>query len=111
MPAKLSAGWRPKDHKGMTRKTQQAEYGRLIEACRQLWNEFDPIGVFEDGDGPRDEYDAYLPQTVKLALSGADVFKFAAYLRTVVYVNMGMLGFPERKIDEFAARLRERLCG
>ncbi len=77
----------------------------LIEECRRLWNEFDPIGVLDDEYGTDNEYDSYLPQTIKLVQSDADVFKLTAYVRNVVHVSMGLTGFPEDGIKDFAERL------
>lgn len=79
----------------------------LLNRCRELWNEFDPIGVLEDGDGPRDEYDSYLPQTVKYALSDTD--ELIAYVRKIVEADMGMASFPEGEIEKFADRVRDQL--
>ena len=91
----------------MANKTRKAEYKRLIEECRRLWNEFDPIGVFDDEDGPDNEYDSYLPHTIKLVQSGADISKLTAYLRSVVHVNIGLGRFPEHRIEAFAQRLHD----
>jgi hypothetical protein len=67
----------------------------LLTRCRELWNEFDPIGVMADGDGPRDEYDSYLAQTVEHAMSDTNGLK--AYVRKVVLEYMGLTGFPEEE--------------
>ena len=93
----------------MANELKKAEYKRLIKECRRLWDEFDPIGVLDEEEGPRNEYDSYLPQTIKLVQSNADVYKIAAYLRSVVHVNMGLTRFPENEINEFAERLQQWL--
>ncbi len=78
-----------------------------IDRCRKLWNEFDPIGVLAGGEGPRDEYDSYLTQTIKYALSDPD--QLTAYVRNAVRVQMGMISYPEREIERFANRVRAEL--
>jgi len=40
---------------------------------RELWNEFDPIGIMGMADWPRDEYESYLGQTLRLLESRASV--------------------------------------
>ena len=93
-------------------KLGSKRYKRLSEECRQLWNDFDPIGVYRDWDDevwPRDEYDAYLPQSVRLVVSEADVYKISRYVRSVVHSSIGMTDFPEEDMVEFAERLKSRL--
>jgi hypothetical protein len=60
----------------------------LFDQCRQLWNEFDPIGVMEADIF--DEYESYIPQTVKLVLEGADANKITTHIEHCVYVDIGM---------------------
>ena len=91
----------------MSKKLEKAKFKGLMNDCRQLWNEFDPIGVLDDEDGPRNEYDTYLPQTIRLVQSGADVSELPAYVRSVVHQDMGLTGFPEHEINEFAERLHQ----
>jgi hypothetical protein len=53
-----------------------------------LWRDWDPIGI-SGTDGPRDEYQMYLPQVFQLALTG-DRGKIADYLFTVATERMGL---------------------
>ncbi len=53
-----------------------------------LWRDWDPIGI-SSSDGPRDEYQMYLPQVFQLALGG-DRAKIADYLFTVAVERMGL---------------------
>lgn len=65
-------------------------YRKLLDQCRVLWNEFDPIGVIDSETGNVDEYDGYLNHTAKLILDGANDFKFTAYIEICMYENMGL---------------------
>ncbi len=60
------------------------------EVARILWEEWDPIGVYDENNEWNDEYDSYVPHTFKLALNNADASKIAKYLSLSVIQNMGM---------------------
>ena len=63
-----------------------------------------PIGVV-GGDGPDDEYDAYLAPTLRLLERDASVEEIVAYLKWVTIEHMGL---PETSsAQDFAQRLRE----
>ncbi|MBO0757977.1 MAG: hypothetical protein J2P54_19195 [Bradyrhizobiaceae bacterium] len=90
----------------MTR-TASSKYRRLIDECRVRWNRFDPIGIRSVGAPHLNEYDSYVPHTVRLLLAGADSVKIAAYVRQVVHISMGLSKSPEEDILEFVRELRE----
>ena len=93
-------------------KIRKKQYERLLKECRQLWNEFDPIGVYSEWDDeawPRDEYDSYLRHTVELVASEADVYMISGYVRSVLHGSIGTTDFPEEEIVAFAERLKNRL--
>jgi hypothetical protein len=53
-----------------------------------LWRDWDPIGI-SGVDGARDEYQMYLPQVYRVALTG-DRAKIADYLFTIAVERMGL---------------------
>lgn len=79
------------------------KYKSLEKICRAYWNEFDPIGVTDTEID--DEYDSYLPQTVKLILAGADEYKFLKYIEHCVNINMGMSPTSDQAMRDFARKL------
>lgn len=66
----------------MKRLDKQASRQRWRE-LRDLWNEYDPIGVMGGPDSPQDEYEAYVGQTMRLLEQGANAAEIKKYLRTV----------------------------
>lgn len=95
---------------------RNAEYKRLHEICRNHWNEFDPIGVrvnlssdSEPDWFPDDEYDSYVPQTVKLAVEGADAVKMRKHIEHCCTVNMSLNSTrtASKAINEFVEKLLE----
>jgi hypothetical protein len=76
---------------------------------RDLWNEFDPIGVMGMEDWPRDEYESYLGQTLRLLEQDAPLEEIQKYLAFVTLEHMGLnetLQF-EMSRRAFAKRLRD----
>ena len=77
---------------------------------RELWAEWDPIGVFSLEDPwPRDEYDAYLGPTLRHLESGASIKVLEEYLAFVELEHMGLSNTKKAAAQRllFAARLRE----
>jgi hypothetical protein len=76
---------------------------------RALWCEWDPIGVLDDPDWPRDEYDDYLQPTLKLLESGAGVSAIAQYLNSIVgdSLALGETGVMTTNPILFASKLRD----
>jgi hypothetical protein len=81
-------------------KTQSRQ--RIAE-IRQLWNEWDPIGVAL-GDPADDEYNSYLAPTLRLLERDASAEEIVAYLKWVTLEHMALpqIDNPEA----FAERLR-----
>jgi hypothetical protein len=56
------------------------EHKALYKAIDEiLWNDWDPIGM-KLNEGPRDEYESYVPPVFSLRIKGADVETIASYL-------------------------------
>jgi len=77
---------------------------------RDLWNEFDPIGVFQiDGDWPKDEYESYVGPTLRLVIEGRAVAEIESYVGSVVHDRMGLSETEQgnKAIREFARKFVE----
>jgi hypothetical protein len=87
-------------------KSDSRERWRQI---RDLWNEFDPIGVMGMEGWPRDEYESYLGQTLRLLEQNAPPEEIQKYLAFVTLEHMGLNETPpfEMSRQNFAKRLRE----
>ncbi len=97
----------------MRRLSKQQSRQRWKE-LRDLWNEFDPIGVVGDPNWPRDEYEAYCGPTMRLLERDATVSEIVQYLEWVVCDHME-LNLDHQAAETFALRLqqwfRERWTG
>ncbi len=91
----------------MAKSSLQAEQRKA--QIRALWCEWDPIGVLDDPDWPRDEYDDYLQPTLQLLESGAGVSAIAQYLNSIVgeSLALGETGVISTQPILFASRLRD----
>ena len=57
---------------------------------RDLWNEFDPIGVMDVPDWPRDEYESYVGPTMRLLERDAAIEEIVECLEWAVCERMGL---------------------
>ncbi len=73
---------------------------------RDLWNEFDPIGVMDDPEWPRDEYEGYVGPTMRLLEQDAGVEEIIKCLEWAVCERMG-LNLEQREAMQFACRLED----
>ena len=67
---------------------------KRLREIRELWCQWDPIGIMTMSDWPRDEYDSYLGPTLRLLESGASLQKIIEYLMTVELDRMGLSETP-----------------
>jgi hypothetical protein len=73
------------------RKLSEEENRRRYSEARDLWNEFDPIGVFQiDNEWPKDEYDGYVGPTLRLIIEGKGIVEVENYVRSVVHDRIGL---------------------
>lgn len=81
---------------------------RRWKEIRDLWCEWDPIGVMSDDDWPRDEYDSYLGPALRLLEAGATVDEIIKYLAYVEldYIGMSDTHLASAQRQEFAQKLR-----
>jgi len=66
----------------MKRLDKQASRQRWGE-LRDKWNDYDPIGVMDSPEWPRDEYETYVGETMRMLEQGASVDDIVGYLEEV----------------------------
>ena len=66
---------------------QKELYKRI---SRILWEDWDPIGVYNPENEWDDEYDSYVPHIFRLALQHKDTFHIASNLNSTATQNMGL---------------------
>ena len=83
--------------------------GQCLKKIRELWCEWDPIGVTVDPNWPQDEYDNYLEPTLHLLESGASNQEIVEYLAYVVgeHMGLGRKGIDYSNPYLFAEKLRD----
>lgn len=75
---------------------------------KELWNKFDPIGVFlMDSDCPDDEYESYIIPTLKLLQSNATSDQLYDYIHFIVTKHMGMELIKNEYIINFVQTLQK----
>ncbi len=85
----------------MSARGQRAAHLREIDAVREiLWRDWDPIGC----GVPRDEYDSYIPDVLRLLRAGASGDALAVHLRTVAREAMSCTA-PEDRLANAVAGL------
>ena len=86
---------------------QVRDRGReTVRALRELWNEWDPIGVASPA--LQDEYDSYLGPTLTLLERGSTEDEITDYLSYLVrdYIGLGDEGVEYSQPREFARTLQ-----
>ncbi len=68
--------------------TLRTEAHAILSELRELWNEWDPIGVASDA--LQDEYDSYLAPTLRLMNAGASEDELTKYLTLLVREKFGL---------------------
>jgi hypothetical protein len=63
-----------------------------LAELRALLCEWDPIGVMDDPEWPRDEYDCMLGPLMRLLKDGAEVGQIADYLQSEITGHFGLSG-------------------
>jgi hypothetical protein len=88
----------------LTRLTKEQSRLRWSQA-RDLWNEWDPIGVFSIGrDWPRDEYESYVGPTLRLLERGASTDEIVRFLDETASGHIGLTEHPDPR--PFAVQLQ-----
>jgi len=75
---------------------------------KDLWNAFDPIGVFQiDSDWPDDEYESYILPSFELLEQKANFDELYNYIHVTVTIHMGMDQLNDKYIIEFVYQLQK----
>jgi hypothetical protein len=93
----------------MQRRLSKEESRQRYAQGRELWNQFDPIGVFQiDVDWSKDEYEGYVGPCIRAAEVG-DEGKLVEYTSWAVFENMGLSPTDELKkaVNSFASKFME----
>jgi hypothetical protein len=79
------------------------------QEIRNLWCEWDPIGVLSEPGWAQDEYDHYLGPCLRFLEQKAGVEKLTAYLCTIVgnYMGLGQPGLDYANPQDFACKLQQ----
>ncbi len=88
----------------MVRRLEKLESRKRWSELRDLWNEFDPIGVMGDLEWPRDEYESYCGTSMRLLEQNAENKELEAYVRSALD-NMG-IGASDDAIQNFVKKLK-----
>jgi len=82
---------------------KQKELWKKIQKI--LWENWDPIGVYEAGSDWDDEYDSYVPNIFRLAIEGNDHVLIAASLTATINKNIGLSAGDNNEHDIKIAKL------
>ena len=75
------------------------EFFNLVD--RILWEEWDPLGVYNEADFMDDEYEAYVPAVIALLDEGKDATHIASHLATIARDQMGLTDAqPDMRVAE-----------
>lgn len=96
----------------MDNKAVKKRYLLLVKVCEALWDEFDPIGVYDDdmedfyeeGFVIEHEYSSEAPETVKLVLAGADEDQLRSYIKDT-WEDLTTSKPPPSEVDAFVKKL------
>lgn len=91
------------------RKLDAAEARRRRLELRDLWNEFDPIGVYADAEwkAPPDEYEAYLDFCLRLLEHDAPENEIAYHVYAALeHIGLGDLPDAGDRARAFAGRMK-----
>jgi hypothetical protein len=91
-------------HKNMQQKINMPDYW---DELKNLWNGFDPIGVFQiNSHWPDDEYHSYIIPTYTLLAKNADFNKIYTHINRIVKEHMGMEKINNQYITNFVHKLQ-----
>lgn len=88
----------------MSRRLDKAQSRQRWAELRELWNEFDPIGVMRYPDWPRDEYESYCGPTLRLLEQNAGDKELEDYIQSA-FDHMGIAA-DDNEIKDFIKKLR-----
>jgi len=88
------------------RRLGKEESRKRYRELRELWNEFDPIGVFGDWDEwSLDEYEDCCGPSLRLLEQGATASELEAYVYSALQ-RMGIEG-DDKEVQDFVKKMQE----
>lgn len=85
----------------------KAQKNSIIDAIRKvLVQHWDPIGIMDDAEWPRDEYDSYIGEVYRYLARGESVEFIARHLCFIEETAMGLRRLPESARLPVAKRLK-----
>lgn len=92
-------------HHNMSNREQKAD--KIINAIRQvLVRDWDPIGVMDHPEWPRDEYDSYIGEIYRHLARGESAEFLARHLCSIEEKMMGLGRYPESYLLLLAVKLK-----
>jgi hypothetical protein len=89
-------------------KNKISKDSKIYQELKNLWNNFDPIGVYtEDADWPDDEYESYIIPTLELLENNATFDQLYNYIHSLVTTHMGMEQIKNEYITHFVQILQK----
>jgi len=67
-------------------KKEKLLYKRIAKI---LWQDWDPLGVYNEKNEWNDEYDGYISSVFRLAIENRDVYKISDHLSELQTISMG----------------------
>ena len=89
----------------MKKKLSVKEKELWSRISKILWENWDPIGVYEEEEEWDDEYDSYVPHLFRLAIEGNDHIRIAASLTSTIRQNIGLSATDNNERDIRVAKL------
>src|SRR5712691_1421507 len=90
----------------MSTRLEKEQSRERIRQLRELWNEWDPIGVINGSAPPLDEYSGYVGKSMRF-LEADDEKGLVEYLRWAVLEHMGLSQAPDTSFEDFAKKMRQ----
>lgn len=89
-------------------KNKISRESRVYRELKDLWNQFDPIGVYgEDSDWLDDEYESYIIPTFAFLEKKADFNTLYSYIHALVNTHMGVDWVKDEYIVDFVQRIQK----
>ena len=88
--------------------TRNAEAARISKAIREVFLcDWDPIGIGNDPDWPRDEYDSYIGEVYQCLVRGESAEFIARHLCLIEEARIGTGRIDQAKLLPVALKLKE----
>ncbi len=88
----------------MRRLSKEESRQRWAE-LRDLWNQYDPIGVMGYPNSPKDEYDSYVGWTMRCLEQNVSLNDIVDNIEEIVREGMGLSHFDRNEANLYAQRM------